>query len=130
MFEIKTHKKINQNFSGFPLELKEGYSKLQLRMTKEMILDDTGLIHGGFLFSLADYTAMLAINHPNVVLGGANVRFILPAKLEDILIAEGHLKEIKDKKHIVEVIIRRDQELLFRGDFYCFIPQKHVLSVE
>ncbi|MFX1573679.1 MAG: hotdog domain-containing protein [Promethearchaeota archaeon] len=108
--------------------LRKNYSKVQLKTTKEMILDNSGLIHGGFIFSLADYAAMLAINHPFVVLGGANVRFLLPVKIGDIIIAESKVAQIKGKKHIVDVIIQRNTDIIFKGEFYCFIPQKHILE--
>lgn len=128
MDKINTHQKINQDLSGNPLELGEGYSKVELVPTRSMILDDSNLIHGGFIFGLADYSAMLAINHPFVVLGGANVRFLIPVKLGDRLIAEANLVNIDGKKHVVDVHIQRDKEVVLIGEFYCFIPDKHVLT--
>ena len=74
-----THLKINENLSGKIIELKDGYSKVVLETNSDMRADKSGLIHGGFIFSMADYAAMVAINHPNVVLGGANVKFLKPA---------------------------------------------------
>ena len=126
--ERKTHQKINEKYSGTPLELKENYAKVKLTMTSEMILDDTRLIHGGFIFSLADYAAMLAINKPTVVLGGANCRFLVPIKEGDELVAEAMLANVDGKKLIVDVNIKRGAEVVFIGEFYCFAPEKHVLN--
>lgn len=126
--DIKTHQKIDQSYCGKPVELKENYAKVALTLTEKMMLDESGLIHGGFIFSMADYAAMLAINHPNVVLGGANVRFLVPVKKGDKLIAEAQLAREDGKKLIVDVNIVRENEVIFIGEFYCFTPEKHVLS--
>jgi acyl-coenzyme A thioesterase PaaI-like protein len=46
-----------------------------------MAVDDRGLVHGGFVFGLADHAAMLAVNDPNVVLGAASTRFLKPVRV-------------------------------------------------
>ena len=71
---------------------------------------------------------MLAVNKPTVVLGGANVRFLVPIKEGDVLIAEGMLLRVDGKKLVVDVNIRREKEVVFIGEFYCFTPEKHVLE--
>ena len=93
-----------------------------------MIADETGLIHGGFVFSLADFAAMLAVNHPNVVLGGANVKFLKPIVLGDELIAEGNVLRKAGKKLIVKVEVKKNNEVVFQGEFVCSVPEKHVLK--
>ena len=112
--DLKTHNKINEKLSGVISELKKDFSRISLKTTSDMIVDGTGLIHGGFIFSVADFAAMTAINHPNVVLGGANVKFLKPVVEGDEIIAEATLKEIEGKKNIVSVIVKKqDLELVF-----------------
>ncbi|NVM35721.1 MAG: PaaI family thioesterase [Candidatus Lokiarchaeota archaeon] len=123
-----THKKINEQLCGVPIELRNNYAKISLKTTSDMVVDDSNLIHGGFIFSLADYSAMLAINHPNLVLGGAEIKFIRPVIAGDIIIAEGELIEIEGKKHIVKVHVYNNEEKVCEGKFFCFIPEKHVLN--
>ena len=125
--DIKTHQKVNQTFAGTPVTIEEEHAIVKLEMTSDMVLDETGLIHGGFIFSLADYTAMLTINKPTVVLGGANCRFTVPVKEGDELRAEGMLSRVDGKKLVVDVNIKRGDEVVFIGEFYCFAPEKHVL---
>ena len=125
-----THLKVNKKLSGEPIELKEGYSKVRLQADSDMITDSSGLIHGGFTFSLADYAAMLAINHPNVVLGGAQSRFLLPVVEGDVLIAEAQLAKKEGKKLIVNVNVRRNDDIVFNGEFICFTPEKYILGDE
>ncbi len=123
-----THFKVNNKLSGEPIELREGYSKVKLQTSLDMITDKSGLIHGGFTFSLADYAAMLAVNHPNVVLGGAQSRFLLPVVKGDVLIAEAQLVRKEGKKLIVDVNVKIKEDVVFTGEFICFTPNKHILG--
>jgi len=123
-----THFKVNNKLSGEPIELREGYSKIKLQTSIDMIADKSGLVHGGFTFSLADYAAMLAVNHPNVVLGGSKSRFLLPVIEGDVLIAEAQLVRTEGKKIIVDVNVKRNEEIVFTGEFICFTPAKHILG--
>ncbi|MFW9991487.1 MAG: hotdog domain-containing protein [Candidatus Odinarchaeota archaeon] len=124
----KTHLKINRDLCGEPVAIEECYSKVRLQTTLEMVLDETGLVHGGFTFSLADHAAMLAVNHPNVVLGSANVKFLKPVVKGDILLAEARLLKSEGKRRVVDVEVTNKIELVFKGEFTCFIPEKHVLK--
>jgi len=130
VFLIKqiTHLNVNKKLSGEPIELKEGYSKVKLQTNSDMVTDSSGLIHGGFTFSLADYAAMLAINHPNVVLGAASSRFLLPVIEGDVLIAEAQLVRKEGKKLIVDVSVKRKEQDIFTGEFICFTPEKYILG--
>jgi uncharacterized protein (TIGR00369 family) len=128
MNQQETHQKIEGQLSGVPIELKKNFAKLKLKTTNNMIVDDTGLVHGGFIFSLADYCAMLTINHPNVVLGKAKVQFLKPVVLNDTLIANGTVINSKGKKSEVKVEVHRKDDLVFEGIFTCFIPEVHVLK--
>lgn len=128
MIKQNTHLKVNKMLSGEPIDLKEGYSKISLQTTSNMIIDKTGLIHGGFVFNLADYAAMLAVNHPNVVLGSANVRFMKPVVKGDVLLAEGYLIKKEGKKIHVDVNIKRNNDIVFKGEFICFTPENHILK--
>ncbi|MFW9874172.1 MAG: hotdog domain-containing protein [Candidatus Thorarchaeota archaeon] len=128
MSKQNTHQDVNQRFCGKPIELRKNFAKLTLRTTEEMIVDNTGLIHGGFIFGLADYCAMLAVNHPNVVLGKAKVEFLKPVKLYDTLIANGNVTNTQNREIYVNVNVYRNGDLVFDGIFTCFIPKQHILK--
>ncbi|WP_163329193.1 hotdog domain-containing protein [Desulfurobacterium thermolithotrophum] len=123
--EIKTHQKINQNLCGIPTKLSQGYAEVELTTTEEMAADDKGLVHGGFIFGQADYAAMLSVNHPNVVLGGANVRFLKPVKVGEKVLAIAKVISEEGKKKIVEVVVKRNDEEVFKGEFICFVGSVH-----
>ncbi len=125
----KTHLKIDNSLSGEPLEVQEDYAEVLLKTTERMVADDKGLIHGGFIFSAADYASMLAVNHPNVVLAGANVKFLKPVKLGDSILCKAKIVEDKGRKKKVFVECFKGNEKVFEGEFYTVVLDKHVLEV-
>ncbi|WP_448587695.1 PaaI family thioesterase [Thermocrinis sp.] len=127
--QLKTHLSIDQNLSGSPAEIGEGYAVVVLETKKNMVADERGLIHGGFIFSLADYCAMLSVNEPTVVLASARVDFKKPVVVGDVLKAEGRLVKSEGKKRWVEVKVFREGDLVFLGEFLCVVPERHVLDL-
>jgi uncharacterized protein (TIGR00369 family) len=126
--EIRTHRRIDQSLSGVPVELYEGKAILKLKTDERMVADEYGLIHGGFIFSLADYASMLAVNEETVVLAKAEVKFLKPVKLGDEVVATAEVKGIEGKKRFVSVEVKRGDEVVFTGEFLCVVPEKHVLA--
>jgi uncharacterized protein (TIGR00369 family) len=124
----RTHQAIEARLCGEPRELREGYSRVVLTPGEEMRADEYGLVHGGFVFGLADYAAMLAVNHPTVVLGSAQSRFLRPVVVGGELIAEATVVGREGRKRIVAVDVEHGGEVVFRGDFVCFLPDRHVLA--
>ncbi len=126
--KICTHEKIDRRLCGEPLNIKSGYSKVQLLASAEMAVDDFGLIHGGFVFGLADYAAMIAVNDPNVVLGAAEVKFLKPTVKNDTLVAEAQVSHEKGNKRMASVVVKNEDTTVFTGTFTCFVLEKHILS--
>ncbi|MBI9085133.1 MAG: thioesterase [Desulfobacterales bacterium] len=126
--EIITHQGVDPEFCGNPLEVREDYSRVALLTTQRMAVDAKGLVHGGFVFGLADYAAMIAVNHPNVVLGSAEVKFIKPVSVGERVVAEARVDFIEGKKSKVYVSVARNDESVFEGVFICFNLDKHVLD--
>ena len=96
-----THLKIDPRLCGEPVALAPGEATTRFVTTAEMGADAEGLVHGGFVFGLADYAAMLAVNDPNVVLGAAEVRFTAPVKVGDEVVAAAKVIEEKGKKRVI-----------------------------
>jgi uncharacterized protein (TIGR00369 family) len=93
-----------------------------------MAVDEEGLVHGGFVFGLADHAAMVAVNAPTVVLGAAEVRFLRPVRVGDTVAAEAGPICLEGRKHLVPVTVRRGAETVLEGRFTCFVPARHVLD--
>lgn len=123
-----THLAIDPRLCGEPLELGEGSARIGFIALAEMAADERGLVHGGFIFGLADYAAMLAVNHPHVVLAGAEVRFLKPVAVGERLVAEAQIAERDGRKSRVHVKVLRDGEAVMTGDFRCVTLDGHVLG--
>lgn len=125
--EIRTHKKASSSFVGQPISVTEGEAAVELKATEDMCVDDVGLIHGGFTFSVADYAAMLAVDDPNVVLASAKVRFMAPVRLGDTM--RGFAKVMGSEGNRIQVAVEvsvKDTTVL-EGDMICYVLDKHVL---
>lgn len=126
--DINTHNKIDQGLCGKPVVVEKGRCIVELTTTDNMTADDSGLVHGGFIFGLADYAAMIAVNHPNVVLGGSEVKFLKPVILHDKVVATAGIEAVEGKKYIVGVKVKRNDDIVFEGKFTCFVLPEHILS--
>lgn len=128
MDDIRTHEAIDRRLCGEPVEITAGRALLTLTTRPEMAADARGLVHGGFVFGLADYAAMLAVNHPHVVLGKAEMRFLAPVVVGEELVAEATVGEREGAKIPVRVEVRRAGEPVASGELVCFTPEGHVLD--
>ena len=125
--DINTHLLINRKLCGTPMDLQQDFAQVEMTASDAMSADATGLVHGGFIFGMADYAAMLAVNDPNVVLGAAEVTFLKPVAVPETVVAEARVSHKKGKKQTVDVVIKRNNEKVFEGVFTCFVLEKHVL---
>jgi uncharacterized protein (TIGR00369 family) len=126
--KIDTHRQIDRKLCGTPLFTEDGQSRVELATTERMAVDDAGLVHGGFIFGAADYAAMIAVNHPHVVLGASDVKFLKPVRVGDTVVAQARVQEVKGKKYWVSVSVSKDDVEVFQGMFVCFVLDKHVLE--
>ena len=128
MTEPSTHLSISAHLVGEPVALEEGRATARLRTTEEMAADERGLVHGGFVFGLADYAGMLAVNDPNVVLGSASLRFVAPVEVGEEVVATARLVETKGKKRELEVSARVGDRVVVEGSLVAFVLEQHVLG--
>ncbi len=126
---IKTHEKINHDFSGELITLEDGYVEVRLTTIPDMLADNVGLIHGGFIFSAADYAAMLAVNEKNVVLVGSDCQFLSPVKLHDEVNVVARVRHKEGRKRNVYVTAHVLDVKVFEGEFKTVITEKHVLKL-
>lgn len=108
------------------IEIKEGYSKLQLTVRQEMV-NGFGIAHGGIAFSLADSALAFACNNRNnlsVALDVA-ITFTKAVNVNDVLTAEA--TEVHNGKSTGVYLItvnnqKNEQVALFKGT--CFRTNK------
>ncbi len=125
--KVNTHLEISPRWVGEAVRLEPGKAEARLETRSEMAADTHGLVHGGFAFGLADYAAMLAVNDPNVVLGGADCRFLAPVRVGEVMVAQAEVVEEQGKKRKVSCRVVTDRPV-FEATFTCFVLERHVLE--
>lgn len=112
------------------LDIKEGYSKIKMKVRKEMI-NGFGIIHGGIAFSLADSAFAFACNNRNnlSVALDTSINFTKPVHVSDVLTAEA--KEIHNGKstglyHISITNQGGHVVAIFKGT--CFRTGKNIIA--
>jgi acyl-CoA thioesterase len=125
-----THNSINQDLNGEILVIEHGYVEVRLTTTPEMVVDKLGLIHGGFVFSAADYAAMAAVNEKNVVLVASECQFLSPIKLHDEVNLIARVRHKEGRKRNVNVVAYVHDIKVFEGEFKTVILEKHVLRLK
>ena len=127
--KVKTHEKVNTRLVGRPISIKDDEEAVvELKADWDMAVDERGLIHGGFTFGLADYAAMLAVNHPNVVLGASRVRFLAPVRSNDVMVARALVVKREGKRRDVEVNVSVEEKEVLTGNMTCYILSRHILE--
>lgn len=127
---IGTHERINADLCGEIILLERGYVETRLKTTADMVADDIGLIHGGFIFSAADYAAMIAVNERNVVLVASNCQFLSPVKFHDevnfvakVRHKEGRKRNVNVEGYVLDIKV-------FEGEFKTVVTERHVLKLK
>ncbi len=125
--KLQTHLKIDRSLCGDVVELDKGQAKVVLETTPLMAADEEGLVHGGFTFGAADFAAMAAVNHPNVVLVGAQVKFLAPVVVGNVVEFIAKILEQEEKRAKVEVVGSVGEKEVFHGIFSTYTPSTHIL---
>ena len=123
-----THLGIDHALCGAPEELSEGRASTRFVASAAMGTDARGLVHGGFVFGLADHAAMLAVNDPFVVLGSSEVRFVAPVRVGDEVVATAEVTESKGKKRVLAVRAAVGEREVLVGTITAFVLEQHVLD--
>ncbi len=132
--EIVDHMLLTDAFSNWlgikVIEIKEGYSKIQMIVRPEM-LNGLGIVHGGIAFSLADSAFAFACNSRNnlSVALDTSINFIKAVHIGDTLIAEAIEMHNGKSTGIYHITITNQEQqtvALFKGT--CFRPGKLVIN--
>jgi len=126
---LQTHESISEDLCGEIQKLEAGQVEIELVTTQDMVADDMGLIHGGFIFGSADYAAMVAVNERNVVLVASECEFLAPVKLGDVVNITAKVRQKEGRKRNVEVEAHVLDIKVFAGLFKTVITERHVLKL-
>jgi uncharacterized protein (TIGR00369 family) len=125
-----THLSISEDLVGKVERIESGrFAQVSLTVDSRMRVDEKGLVHGGFTFGLADYSAMVAVNDPFVVLVSSQVRFLKPVIVGETLTARARVDETEGKKRRVRCeVFNQGREKVLEAEFLCRILSQHVLE--
>jgi acyl-coenzyme A thioesterase PaaI-like protein len=126
--KLNTHLELNTSLNGKVTKLEENFAQVTLCTSQMMVADSHGLVHGGFVFTAADYAAMACINDPFVVLAKSEVKFTAPVKVGQTVKLEAALKNSDGFKSTVDVVGTVEGKSVFKGVFYTATLKKHVLD--
>ncbi len=127
---LETHTMINTYLCGDIIKHEKGYVELELETENEMVVDDMGLIHGGFIFGSADFAAMAAVNERNVVLVASECQFLSPVKIGDKVLFKAQVRHQEGRKRSVHVKAFVHEIKVFEGEFMTVITERHVLKLK
>ncbi len=89
------------------LELRTGFARVAMRIRAEM-LNGHGIVHGGFVFALADTALAYAANSRNqqTVTQQASIVFLTPARESEVLIAQAVERASASRSGIYDVDVQ------------------------
>lgn len=134
--QVVEHMMLHDRFSQWLgiqlLEIREGYSKIQMTIREEMV-NGFGIVHGGIAFSLADSAFAFACNNRNnlSVALDTSINFTKAVQVGDTLMAE--TTEVHNGKstglyHITITNQQQEVVAIFKGT--CFRMKKPLIHPE
>jgi len=127
---LRTHQRVKGNLLGSIINLEKGHAKVNLLTNNDMVIDELGLIHSGFIFSSADYAAAVAVNEENVVIIGSRVSFLAPAKIGDLIEFDAKAKFEDSRKREINVVGKINDIKVFEGVFHAVVLEKHIFKIK
>lgn len=92
-----------QNVVGEITELYRNKAIIRFVPTEKMIMDESKMIHAGFVFNSASYAAMVALNRKYSVIIASDVKFFAPIELGHEVIFKAEAVQSDTKKCEVKV---------------------------
>jgi acyl-CoA thioesterase FadM len=75
------------------------------------------VVRGEFIYSFAESTAISIIDANAALVGVANIKYKVPVKPDEKLIAKAEVKKIRNMNFITWVIVYRGDTEVFKGKF-------------
>ena len=128
--ELVTHYKINQALNGVLDDIEEGYARVIFTATDDMVVDNRGMIHSGFIFGAANYAAMAAVNISTAILAVSKTNFLAPLSVNDEAVFEATALQKDTRKRTVMVVGYFNNIKFFEGEFTIVVLEHHPLSLK
>lgn len=88
-----------------------GHARTRMPVTESMV-NGHDIMHGGYIFTLADSTFALACNATGrlTVAAGCDITFVTSARLGDVLLADARERVSYGRSGITDVTVRRESD--------------------
>lgn len=97
--------------------------------TKQMISDESNLIHSGFIFNAANYAAMCLVNQPHAITIGSEVEFLAPVEFEQEMMFLATVKQSNNKKFEINVKGTLLDIKIFEAIFHIAVFEKQLFKI-
>lgn len=88
-----------------------------LETSREMSFEKTEIVRGDYIYSFAESTAISLMDADAALVKVANIKYMVPVRPGEKLIARASVKQIRNRNYIISVMIFRDDAEVFRGKF-------------
>lgn len=88
-----------------------GRARARMRVVETMV-NGHDIMHGGYIFTLADSTFALACNATGrlTVAAGCDISFVAPARLGDVLVADARERVAYGRSGLTDVTVSREAD--------------------
>lgn len=108
----------SQDLTGEILDLELGRSGIStLMVTSEMVFEKTQIVRGHYIFAQANSLALAVMDAPAAVTGVANIKFKVPVREGERLIAKAEVVRTRANKNFIWVKTRSGMQEVFRAKF-------------
>jgi acyl-coenzyme A thioesterase PaaI-like protein len=103
---------------GELIDLELGKSGISMmHVTHDMVFEKTRVARGHYVFSQANSLALAVIDAPIAVTGVANIKYKVPIRIGEKLVAKAEVMKQRGNKYFVWVKTRNDKQEVFRAKF-------------
>lgn len=118
----KTHEKVRSlaghDIVGELLDLELNQTGVAVfETTEDMSFERSDIVRGHYIYSFAESTAISVIDADVALVGVANIKYKVPVKSGDKLVAKAEVKRIRTNNFVVWVFVTRERKEVFRGKF-------------
>lgn len=85
--------------------------------SKDMTFERSDIIRGHYIYAFAESTAISVIDSDVALVGVANIKYKVPVRFGDKLVAKAEVKRIRTNNFVVWVMVYMDRKEVFRGKF-------------
>lgn len=82
-----------------------------------MVFEKTQIVKGHYIFAMAESLALSVIDADVAITGVANLKYRVPVKVGEKLVAKAKVTQIRDVEYYVHVFIHVQDEQVFRSKF-------------